>query len=410
MHGRTKGIAAGIGLACALLTGSAFATSPFLESPPPEEAMATPAYRYANMTNEQAFAELDRRGISYERVGPHGTVRAPIRLTGKLHDVDIHGALPAEQRKDSMFEILDARLALALDDFSVILKQHDVVEVVHYTMYRPNVPSPEERAAAEKAASEKVAAEKTAGSKATGKKPANDKVATKKVDAEPHGAGKAPATETKKSKRNAKRRAQAGGARLDEKATKGSKATRRSGGGRSGSKLDGPSLDVDLDDEVDDAFDIDDELSTDFAPEGAKTTPKKKASAPAPRTAGPGTKKARGDAKVAKKSLPEPQRKWAPPGTRHPAGLAIDVGAMKKSDGTSLVIATDFGGKLGDRTCGAGVSLDGKPSDARELRAILCQAKDSGIFTYALTPNFDADHADHFHLEIKPGVTWFLYH
>ncbi len=26
------------------------------------------------------------------------------------------------------------------------------------------------------------------------------------------------------------------------------------------------------------------------------------------------------------------------------------------------------------------------------------------------TPNFDADHFDHFHMEIKGSVRWFLYH
>lgn len=41
-----------------------------------------------------------------------------------------------------MFEILDGRLALTLDDFSRILAAHDVVELVHFTMYRPPTETP----------------------------------------------------------------------------------------------------------------------------------------------------------------------------------------------------------------------------------------------------------------------------
>jgi hypothetical protein len=33
---------------------------------------------------------------------------------------------------------------------------------------------------------------------------------------------------------------------------------------------------------------------------------------------------------------------WAPPGTRHPAGLAIDVALLHKKDGTWLSVASHF--------------------------------------------------------------------
>jgi hypothetical protein len=102
-------------------------------------------------------------------------------------------------------------------------------------------------------------------------------------------------------------------------------------------------------------------------------------------------------------------RKWAPPGTRHPAGLAIDLGGLKKRDGRWLSIASHFDGKIGQKTCGAGAPVPDS-AEARELRAIVCEARAAGVFTYALTPNFDADHVDHVHFEIKPGVTWFLFH
>ena len=118
---------------------SAGASSPYLVIPPIEVVRASAAYRYANMSNAEALAELDRRQVAYRRVQSAPGVRCPIRLTGPLRGVSIHSSLPPAKRATTPFEILDARLALSLDDFSALLARHDIVEVVHYTMYRPNV-------------------------------------------------------------------------------------------------------------------------------------------------------------------------------------------------------------------------------------------------------------------------------
>jgi hypothetical protein len=40
-------------------------------------------------------------------------------------------------RPTSPYEVADCRLVLALDDFAQILSSHDIVEVRHYSMYRP---------------------------------------------------------------------------------------------------------------------------------------------------------------------------------------------------------------------------------------------------------------------------------
>jgi len=115
----------------------ALAANKYLEIPPAGEAENTRAYHYANLDNDETLRELDRRGIPYERQEPVPGVRLPIRLAGRLHGVWIHSVLPAEQRKTTPFEILDGRLALALDDLCAILRAHGFVEVVHFTMYRP---------------------------------------------------------------------------------------------------------------------------------------------------------------------------------------------------------------------------------------------------------------------------------
>jgi hypothetical protein len=152
--------------------------------------------------------------------------------------------LPKEERATTPFEILDARLALALDDFCAILANHDVVELVHFTIYRPNDPSPVENA-----------------------------------------------------------------------------------GGLS----------------------------------------------------------------------------------RHPGGMAIDVGALRKRNGSQLTVLPDWPSAVGAKTCGptARRVLGRK---GRELMSILCEAADERLFQVMLTPHFNAAHRDHWHLEIKTDVKWFLVH
>ncbi|HEY1957869.1 MAG TPA: hypothetical protein VGH28_19750 [Polyangiaceae bacterium] len=99
-----------------------------------------PAIRYGSLDRTSCEAELDRRHVPFTRVDEARGVLAPVRLTGPIHGVTYHSALPASQRARSPYEILDCRLVLALDDFSQILAKHDIVEVIHFSVYRP--PSP----------------------------------------------------------------------------------------------------------------------------------------------------------------------------------------------------------------------------------------------------------------------------
>lgn len=234
-----------MGAAVLAAAAPALAASEHLEVPPEAEVLASPAYRYANMEEDAAVAaELDRRGVPYRVVDPKPVgVRQPIRLTGPLHGVDVHSSLAPAERRDSVFEIMDARLALALDDFCAVLARHDVVELVHFTIYRPG-PSNHDDGAAQ---------------------------------------------------------------------------------------------------------------------------------------------------------------------TRHPGGMAIDVGALKKRSGQWLTVQAHWPAQVGAKTCGAGARrLEG--DHGRELVSMVCEAADDRIFQYMLTPHFNAAHADHLHLEIKPSVKWFLVH
>ncbi len=103
----------------------------------PQPLGAAPAMKYAALGREQCEAELRKRHISFDRVAEARGVVAPLRLTGPVGGVTYRSMLPAKQRKTAVIEIYDCRLVLALDDFAKILKQHDIVEVVHLSVYRP---------------------------------------------------------------------------------------------------------------------------------------------------------------------------------------------------------------------------------------------------------------------------------
>ncbi len=186
--------------------------------------------------------ELRGRGVHFEKAPEQRGVLLPVRLTAPVHGVTYRTALGERARKTSPYEITDCRLALALDDFAKILAVHDIVEVIHYSMYRP----------------------------------------------------------------------------------------------------------------------------------------------PSPRSLAPGAL-----------------------GTRHSGALAIDAGAFIKKDGSKIDVEKDFHGGIGQRACGVTPPTDPR---AKELREIVCGAASAHLFNVALTPDYNWQHRNHFHLEVTPKVSWFIIH
>jgi hypothetical protein len=222
------------------VAGPSAAFNRYLEMPEPARVEESKAHRYANLTNEEAFRELERRKVPFRKErGKVRGVRAPIRLTGALYGVHIHSTVPEAEWESTPYNILDARLALALHDLCRILENHDVVEIIHFTMYRM------------------------------------------------------------------------------------------------------------------------------------------------------------------------PDAKGDEPRFRHPGGLAIDVGAFRKRNGEWLSVGPHWPADIGAKTCGDGAKKL-TTRRGRELMSIACEVYDQRIFHYTLGPHHDADHADHWHMEIKPGVKWFL--
>jgi len=95
-------------------------------------------------------------------------------------------------------------------------------------------------------------------------------------------------------------------------------------------------------------------------------------------------------------------------GKQHCGALAVDVGTMKRKDGSVLDVDKDFNGRIGTETCTAGTGPVPVTPAATELWDIVCDSARRGLFHVILTPNFNAEHKNHFHLEITPDVSWML--
>jgi hypothetical protein len=89
--------------------------------------------------------------------------------------------------------------------------------------------------------------------------------------------------------------------------------------------------------------------------------------------------------------------------SQHSYGLAIDMTRFKLADGSELIIERDFEGAIGEPVCGADArAVLSKP--AGQLRDLICDVARSELFHHILTPNHDAAHRDHFHLDIARGA------
>ena len=85
--------------------------------------------------------------------------------------------------------------------------------------------------------------------------------------------------------------------------------------------------------------------------------------------------------------------------SQHSYGLAIDLTRLKLSDGTELIVERDFDGAIGEPVCGK-EAREGLGKEAGKLRDLICDIARAELFHHILTPNHDAAHRDHFHLDI----------
>lgn len=96
-------------------------------------------------------------------------------------------------------------------------------------------------------------------------------------------------------------------------------------------------------------------------------------------------------------------------GRRHPAGLAMDIAWFLRGDGTKLVVGSDYEGRVGAKTCGNRARAPSAGNEhAAAIRSLVCDTAKARLFHLFLTPNYDRDHHDHVHVEVRRDVRWFL--
>jgi hypothetical protein len=97
-------------------------------------------------------------------------------------------------------------------------------------------------------------------------------------------------------------------------------------------------------------------------------------------------------------------------GVRHPAGRAIDLATVTKSDNTTFNISYDWQGRgVGAKTCGEGAAAPLKDTEgARLFRSIVCELADEQSFNLILSPHYDWGHHDHLHMEVRSDIRWYL--
>lgn len=86
-------------------------------------------------------------------------------------------------------------------------------------------------------------------------------------------------------------------------------------------------------------------------------------------------------------------------GEQHCAALAADVGLFEKKDRSVLSVDKDFHGKIGLLTCKATAGPKPATPAAKELWELACGAA-GRQFQVILTPNWNEQHRNHFHLEL----------
>ncbi len=93
------------------------------------------ATHYAALTGDQCSQELTERGVAFEVLASARGVPFPLRFSAPVRGIEFRAYAPGS--KMSVYDILDCRLALALDDLASVWALHSVTRVRHMSMYRP---------------------------------------------------------------------------------------------------------------------------------------------------------------------------------------------------------------------------------------------------------------------------------
>lgn len=87
--------------------------------------------------------------------------------------------------------------------------------------------------------------------------------------------------------------------------------------------------------------------------------------------------------------------------SQHAYANAIDIAGVTTSDGTFSSVNDDWViDPDGEETCTA-ASEEGAD---RLLHELICELKAAGVWNIVLTPNYNADHRNHFHVDLTPSA------
>ena len=112
---------------------------------PPLDVDPFPGHTYGNLEDVACIVALENRDIPYERYGRHARgVQTPVRLMGALHGVRFQHADQPDWLASARKEIIDCRLLLALDDLADRLARRGFTTVLHYGIYRGDLPLPKD--------------------------------------------------------------------------------------------------------------------------------------------------------------------------------------------------------------------------------------------------------------------------
>ena len=85
--------------------------------------------------------------------------------------------------------------------------------------------------------------------------------------------------------------------------------------------------------------------------------------------------------------------------SQHAFATAIDIAGVEQADGTFYSVNDDWViDPNAEETCDAPTN----PGKDAFLHELICELKANAVWTIVLTPNYNADHRNHFHVDLTP--------
>jgi hypothetical protein len=88
--------------------------------------------------------------------------------------------------------------------------------------------------------------------------------------------------------------------------------------------------------------------------------------------------------------------------SQHAYAKAIDIAAWITTDNTKYSVLTDWVIDPADDTCNAATD----PGKDTFLHQVICELKTARVWNIVLTPNYNADHRNHFHVDMTPNANF----